>query len=80
MKSERPTDTLVPPGLLAELQAVADEEHRTTGELVREAVQSYLEERRAQRQAVPEAGKAHTPAEAAARILSFARAICCLPA
>jgi hypothetical protein len=70
MRSERPTDTLVPPGLLAELQAVADEEHRTPGELVREALESYLE-RRKQRRAVPEARKPHTPAEAAARILEL---------
>ena len=71
MRSERPTDTLMPPGLLAELKAVAAEEHRTPGELVREAVESYLVERRALRQAGHEATTAHTPTEAAARILEL---------
>lgn len=46
MKSEIPTDTLVPPGLLSELQTAAEEEHRAPGELVGEAVERYLLERR----------------------------------
>lgn len=70
MKTERSTDTLVPPGLLAEIEAAAAEEHREPRELVGEAVETYLE-RRAQRRAVAEPGKAHTPAEAAARILEL---------
>jgi predicted transcriptional regulator len=46
MKSETPADTLVPPGLLPEIQAAAEEEHRAPGELVGEAVERYLSERR----------------------------------
>jgi hypothetical protein len=38
----------MPPDLLAEAQAAADEEHRTTDELVRDAVQRYLDSRRLQ--------------------------------
>jgi hypothetical protein len=45
MKTERPTDTLVPPGLLAEVQAAAEEEHRAPGELVREAIERYMDDR-----------------------------------
>ena len=45
MKTERPTDTLVLPGLLAEVQAAAEEEHRAPGELVREAIERYMDER-----------------------------------
>ena len=39
----------MPSSLLAEIQAAADEEHRTRDELVREAVERYLKERRWQR-------------------------------
>jgi Arc/MetJ-type ribon-helix-helix transcriptional regulator len=39
----------MPSSLLAEIQAAADEEHRTSDELVREAVERYLEDRRWQR-------------------------------
>jgi hypothetical protein len=46
MKTERPTDTLLPPGLLAEVQAAAEEEHREPRELVGEAVERYLREKR----------------------------------
>jgi hypothetical protein len=46
MKFETPADTLVPPGLLPEIQAAAEEEHRAPGELVGEAVERYLSERR----------------------------------
>ena len=46
MKSATSPDTLVPPGLLPEIQAAAEEEHRTPGELVGEAVERYLSERR----------------------------------
>ena len=69
MKSESPTDSLVPPDLLAEVQTVAEEEHREPRELVREAVTRYLEQRRVKRGATPE--PEHTPAEAAARILEL---------
>jgi antitoxin ParD1/3/4 len=46
MKSETKRDTLVPSGLLPEIQAAAEEEHRAPSELVGEAVKRYLSERR----------------------------------
>jgi predicted transcriptional regulator len=46
MKSEAPADTLVPPDLLAEIQAAAAEEHRAPSDLVGEAIERYLSERR----------------------------------
>jgi hypothetical protein len=46
MTSHTPPDTLVPAHLLPEVQAAADEEHRAPGELVAEAVERYLSERR----------------------------------
>jgi hypothetical protein len=75
MRSERPTDSLVPPGLLAELQAAAYEEHREPRGLVREALIRYLEQR-------TRAG-ANRPRRSARRrqspraSLSFAKAISC---
>jgi len=46
MKSDSKSDTLVPSGLLPEIHAAAAEEHRAPGELVGEAVERYLSERR----------------------------------
>ena len=69
MRSEDPTDTLVPPDLLVEVEAAAEEERREPRELVREAVTRYLEQRRARRGTALES--IHTPAEAAARILEL---------
>jgi predicted transcriptional regulator len=46
MKSETARDTLVPSGLLFEINAAAEEGHRAPGELVREAIERYLSERR----------------------------------
>jgi predicted transcriptional regulator len=46
MKSELPPDSLVPPALIPEIQAAAEEEHRDPRELVGEAVKRYLSERR----------------------------------
>jgi predicted transcriptional regulator len=46
MKSETPPDTLIPPDLLPAIRAAADEEHRAPRELVTEAVERYLSERR----------------------------------
>jgi len=37
---------LIPPGLAAELLAAADEEHRPVAEVVRDALEAYLEARR----------------------------------
>jgi hypothetical protein len=46
MKTGHPADALIPPGLLAEIEAAAAEEHRPVRELVGEAVERYLSERR----------------------------------
>jgi hypothetical protein len=46
MKSASASDTLVPPGLLPEILAAADEDHRDPGELVGEAIAIYLKNRR----------------------------------
>jgi hypothetical protein len=63
MKTHAPDTLEMPPGWLAEVQAVADAEHRAAAELVRDVVGRYIEERRAAQPAA-----LHTPAEAAARI------------
>jgi hypothetical protein len=49
MKSEPTTFDLVPPGLLAEVEATATEEHRPPGKLVREALERYLRAKRWQK-------------------------------
>lgn len=46
MKSTPLPDSLVPTGLLPEIQAVADEEQRAPGEIVGEAVERYLLQRK----------------------------------
>jgi hypothetical protein len=46
MKSETPVDTFVPSNLLPEIEAAAEEERRAPGELVGEAIERYLSERR----------------------------------
>jgi len=46
MKSERSPESLISPGLLAEIEAAAADEHRPPRELVGEAVERYLSERR----------------------------------
>ena len=46
MKPDTTADTLVPFGLLPEIHAAAEEEHRAPTELVGEAVERYLRERR----------------------------------
>lgn len=47
MKPRAEHNTLaIPPSLLAEIQAAADEEKRTPEELLREAIERYLENRR----------------------------------
>jgi predicted transcriptional regulator len=50
MENNPVTDPLaIPPALLAQVQAAADEEHRPPGEVLREAVERYLRERRWQK-------------------------------
>jgi len=46
MKPETPADTLIPFGLLDEIQVAAAEEHRAPSDLVGEAIERYLSERR----------------------------------
>jgi hypothetical protein len=46
MTTGHPVDALIPPSLLAEIEAAAAEEHRPARELVGEAVERYLSERR----------------------------------
>jgi predicted transcriptional regulator len=46
MSIDRPDAVLIPPDLLAEIEAAAAEEHRAPRELVGEAVECYLSERR----------------------------------
>lgn len=46
MKTGHPADALIPPGLLAEIEAAAAEEQRPARELVGEAVERYLSHRR----------------------------------
>ena len=46
MKTRSDADTLiVPPALVKEVQAAAEEEHRQADEVLREAVERYLRER-----------------------------------
>jgi len=49
MKTHSENSVSMPPSLLAEVQAAAREEHREADELVRDAVQRYLKDRRWQR-------------------------------
>jgi predicted transcriptional regulator len=46
MNSETPSDTLLPADLLDAIQAAAAQEHRAARDLVTEAVERYLSERR----------------------------------
>jgi hypothetical protein len=45
MKLGSDTDLTLPPTLVAEIQAAADEEHREPGDVVREALERYMEDR-----------------------------------
>lgn len=46
MKSDNAAETLLPPNLLPAIQAAAEEDHREPRELVGEAVEIYLKNRR----------------------------------
>jgi predicted transcriptional regulator len=46
MKARRSAEALIPPGLLAEIEAAAAEDHRPARELVGEAIERYLSQRR----------------------------------
>lgn len=50
-----------PPGMLEQIDYVAQAEHRTRSDLIREALRSYMEQyRRAQPKAAPPATKGET--------------------
>jgi len=49
MDSGRGTDLAIPPGLAAQIQAAAEEEHRPALDVLRDAMASYLRQSRLQR-------------------------------
>jgi Arc/MetJ-type ribon-helix-helix transcriptional regulator len=64
------TSLVLPPALLAEVEAAADEAHQSVAEVVREALERYLAQLRAGAtvgQTQPQPTR-RTPAEAAARM------------
>ena len=63
MKADNHTGELIPPALLAEVEAVAAAEHRAAREVVREAVERHVRERQ------PLSRPKLTPREAGARML-----------
>jgi len=71
MKAEGHIYELIPPALLAEVEVVASAEHRSASEMVREAIELYLQERRTQVANDSEPWTPRTPQEAAARILEL---------
>jgi Ribbon-helix-helix protein, copG family len=68
MKASNQNATLtLPPDLLAEVEAIAEQEHRPADDVLRDAVERY----RAQlRQEAPERAARRTAAEAAVRMLA----------
>jgi hypothetical protein len=61
------TNLVIPPALAAAIQAAAEDEHRTTDDLVRDALERYLTDwRNRTGHGQKKAGK--TPVEAAARL------------
>jgi len=46
MKPASDTDLIIPPALMAEIQAVAEEEHRPAIDVLRDAVDGYRKEQR----------------------------------
>jgi len=47
MKTQRYMEQMIPPDLLKQVEALAAAEHRPASEMLREAVEAYLHERRA---------------------------------
>jgi len=68
MNTEALVDELLPPELVAEIEVAAAAEHRPAREIVREAIELYLQERRT---LAANRDQPRTPAEAAARILEL---------
>ncbi len=46
MKTQYPAEPLIPAALLEQVEALAAAEHRAAGDMLREAVEGYLQERR----------------------------------
>jgi hypothetical protein len=59
-------ELIIPPALAAQILAAADDEHRPAAEVVQEALERYLAQRRENVNTTP---ARRTPAEAAARLL-----------
>lgn len=59
MKSSSGIDELVPPSLLAKVEAAAGEEQRTSAELIQDAIERYLQDRRWQRLVAYGQARAH---------------------
>jgi len=64
-KTEDATDLAIPPALAAQLQAAAEEQHRSARDVLRDALEGYL---RAWRPLTTSATR-RSPAEAAARMM-----------
>lgn len=64
-ETEHPMQLPIPPALVAQIQAAADEQHRAPEDVLRDAVELYL---RASGPPVPEKTAWRSPAEAAARM------------
>jgi predicted DNA-binding protein len=72
MKAESQAHDLIPPALLEQLEAMAAAEHRPARDMLREAVERYLRERRALAAAAERPfARELTPREAVARILEL---------
>jgi hypothetical protein len=68
MKTEHPVEGLIPPALLEQVEALAAAERRPASDMLREAVEGYLQKRRALAATNPQQPR-RTAQEAAARIL-----------
>ena len=64
---DHPADALLPPDLIAEVEALAAVERRSSRDILREAVELYLQDRKP----VAEPRPKLTPKEAAARMLQL---------
>lgn len=72
MKTDNQSGELLPPALLAKVEAMAAAEHRAPHDVVREAVERYVQERQtsAAKRAEPVSRPELTPQEAGARMLA----------
>ena len=58
--------SLIPPALVAQIEAAADEEHRTAADVIRDALERYLVQMHGRTNPTP--APRRSPAEAAARM------------